>query len=214
MLCRGHGHVMKIFFLQQTEPETVQNVIISNHATVGNPGAVFCTVVVNGVQLIQCNVPKGEDSVTHAEVILKPDVCLFGEKSGIFLQLTFYSPNFPAKPEFHIHGMLVKHFLRLFDILYFQASKLVHLLLNTCTSLSRNSFAPFIKTTDPARGSCYLPFHTMMSPDTHIATHHQMESAPGITHCIFANTPPERPGMDVILHSECGLDLIDTKYRF
>eukprot|EP01061_Rhynchopus_euleeides_P000225 TRINITY_DN10166_c0_g2_i1.p1 TRINITY_DN10166_c0_g2~~TRINITY_DN10166_c0_g2_i1.p1 ORF type:complete len:786 (+),score=361.48 TRINITY_DN10166_c0_g2_i1:326-2683(+) len=90
----------------QTESETAQQVIISNHATVGNPGAVFCTVVVNGVQLIQCNVPKGEDSVTHAEVTLKKDVCLFGEKSGLFLQLTFYSPNFPAKPEFHVHGTL------------------------------------------------------------------------------------------------------------
>ena len=90
---------------KQTDPETTQQVVISTHSTVSSPNVVFCSVVLNGVQLIQCNVPGAEDSITHAEVALKRDVLLYGESSGLFLQLMFYSPNFPADPAYHIHGM-------------------------------------------------------------------------------------------------------------
>ncbi|KAJ9458233.1 hypothetical protein DIPPA_06759 [Diplonema papillatum] len=75
----------------------------SSDTTIGNPGETFCTILLNGMQTIQCQVPIGERS-TRCSVELKPEIFLYGENSGMFLQIMFYSPNFPVNPEFHVHG--------------------------------------------------------------------------------------------------------------
>eukprot|EP01059_Diplonema_ambulator_P033151 TRINITY_DN6804_c0_g1_i2.p1 TRINITY_DN6804_c0_g1~~TRINITY_DN6804_c0_g1_i2.p1 ORF type:complete len:752 (+),score=253.84 TRINITY_DN6804_c0_g1_i2:87-2342(+) len=90
----------------QTETQNPPQVVIDNSTTITNASNVFCTVVVNGVQSIQCSVPYTEDGVAQTEAALRSDVNVFGERSGLFLQLMFYSPNFPQKPDYHIHGTL------------------------------------------------------------------------------------------------------------
>eukprot|EP01062_Namystynia_karyoxenos_P056086 TRINITY_DN47040_c0_g1_i1.p1 TRINITY_DN47040_c0_g1~~TRINITY_DN47040_c0_g1_i1.p1 ORF type:complete len:622 (+),score=261.27 TRINITY_DN47040_c0_g1_i1:87-1952(+) len=76
---------------------------------IDDPQQHFCVAVLNGQALLRCAVPRpseGEGTVASTSTDLEGNVAIFGEPEGAFLQIMFYSPNFPAKPDYSVHGTL------------------------------------------------------------------------------------------------------------
>eukprot|EP00756_Hemistasia_phaeocysticola_P031571 Hpha_TRINITY_DN16360_c3_g2::TRINITY_DN16360_c3_g2_i1::g.58309::m.58309 len=78
----------------------------------GDPGMLpdptqhFCVAVLNGHGTLQCTVPTENGQTSTATASACEDLAIFGEPMGVFLQIMFFSPNFPQKCDYSIHGTL------------------------------------------------------------------------------------------------------------
>eukprot|EP01065_Artemidia_motanka_P001844 TRINITY_DN10861_c0_g6_i5.p1 TRINITY_DN10861_c0_g6~~TRINITY_DN10861_c0_g6_i5.p1 ORF type:complete len:663 (+),score=224.54 TRINITY_DN10861_c0_g6_i5:163-1989(+) len=79
-----------------------------DHEELQDPQQHFCVAVLNGHALLQCPVarPADQSQQTSATSGAVEDLAIIGEPQGLFLQIMFYSPNYPQKCDYAVHGTL------------------------------------------------------------------------------------------------------------